>query len=124
MKKWENPIDFDIKQSCGEDILLYENLMETGQGGPVIGDLSINGKPISGYRFGGPVLCDEKNIYAPVFIRRFFVRGFKLGIIDRVSLSVSLLGTAKGVIFLDRIEEGKIYFFEDVFRIKENLYVL
>lgn len=124
MKKYEDPINFEIKQYCGDDTLLYDSLSEIGQGSPVVGNLSINGRPITGYRFGGPLLCDEKNIYAPVFIKRFFVLGFKLGIIDRMSLRVRVMGKAKGVIFLSKKEGDRIYFFEDISKTRLSFYDL
>jgi hypothetical protein len=124
MKKYENPINFDVEQECDKDLILYKNLSEIGQGSPVIGNLFINGKLLSEYRFGGPVLCDEKFIYAPAFIKRFFTMGFKLGAIERTTLNVVLLGSVKSLIFLDRIEGDRIYFYEDITKTRLSWYNL
>lgn len=125
MNGFETPMDFSIRSQCGNDVLEYRNLLETGQSGPVIGDLFINGHHLAGYRFGGPVICHETGIYAPVFVKKFLFRGFMLAIIDRRSLTVDLVaGSEKDMIFLDRIEDGKIYFFEDGFKRKANFFNL
>lgn len=124
MKQYEDPINFDVKQQCGDDILFYDGLSEIGQGSPVIGNLYINSRPVVGHRFGGPILCDEKYIYAPVFVKRFFTLGFKLGVINRISLNVQLIGKVRGLIFLNKKEGERIYFFEDISKTRLDFYDL
>lgn len=124
MKPYEDPINFDVKQYCGDDIIQFERMSEIGQGSPVIGDMYINGRQVPEYQFGGPILCDENNIYAPVFIKRFFTRGIKLAIVDRKTLQVKLIGGAIGLIYLYKIEGDKVFFYEDVMKTTSNFYTL
>ncbi|MET6997057.1 hypothetical protein [Chitinophaga defluvii] len=124
MKHYEDPINFDIKQQCGNDLLSFDNLLEIGQGGPVVGDLFINGKQIAGYRFGGPFICDEDYIYIPAYNNRLFNLGFKLAMIDRASLNVKLVGPSLSLIFLEKIQNNRVFYFEDIFKNKSNNFQL
>ena len=62
--------------------------MEVNQGSPLVGSLSINGQVIIKEQgFGGPLLYFNRKIYIPVFIRRFYVVGFRLATLDLDDLS-------------------------------------
>ena len=78
MSKFENPMQFDIKRKINNVEVTYSDLMEICQGGPEIGTISINGNPLSSYRFGGPFLYKEEYIYAPVYVKKLLGWGFKL----------------------------------------------
>jgi len=110
---FEDPIQFNLKKSFDGVEIHYSNLMEISQGGPEIGDLSVNGTLIKGYRFGGPCILNDEYVFVPVYVKKFFGTSFKLSKINIRSLEVTLLGKSKDLIFLDKIENGKVFFFED-----------
>lgn len=124
MSKFENPMQFDIKKKSDGIEIVYSNLMEICQGGPEIGTISINGNPIQNYRFGGPCLHQEDYIYAPAYVRKFLGTGFKLSKINCQTLNVELLGKTKDLIFLDKIVDNRIYFFEDIDKMLLRYYEL
>jgi hypothetical protein len=113
MNKFEDPIQFDIRKMEGDIELTYSDLFEISQGGPVVGNISINGKTLEG-RYGGPALYRDKYVYAPVLVAKFFGTGFKLARINATSLEIVFLGKTKDIIFLDSIEDNRIYFFENM----------
>ncbi|GAA4276539.1 hypothetical protein [Aquimarina mytili] len=112
--KLEDPIQFAINKIINEKEVSYSDLMEISQGGPEIGTISINGTPIKSYRFGGPILHKENYIYAPVFVKKFLGSGFKLSRININTLNVELIGKTKSLIYLNKIEGDKVYFFKDL----------
>jgi len=114
MIKFEDPIQFSLqKESCNLKVA-YTNLMEISQGGPEVGYLSINGSLINNYRFGGPCLIDGEFVYAPIYVKKFFGTGFKLAKIHATSLEVVTKGKTKDLVYLDKIKDGKVHFFEDI----------
>ena len=114
MKSFETPWEFDLEKKVGKYVFHYKNVMEVSQGGPEIGLLMKNTQLVSEDKFGGPVLYDEKYIYAPLFVRGFFKSGFKLAKINIETLEIKLLGSVKPIIHLDKIENNRIYFFSDM----------
>lgn len=88
--------------------------MEISQGGPEVGKISVNGKLIATFLFGGPIIYQDNYIYAPVFIRKFFKSGFRIAKINVQNLEVQVLGKYFNLIFLDKIDNQKIYFFLDM----------
>lgn len=94
--------------------VIYSGLMEISQGGPEVGTISVNGMTILSYRFGGPFLSKDKYIFAPVYVKKFFGFGFKLAKINTKDLNVEILGKIKDLIFLDKTEGNRVYFFEDL----------
>lgn len=120
IKKYENPIDFDIQKEIHGNLIQYISLLEVSQGGPVVGKLLINKKKIPDYSFGGPFLCNETSLFAPAFIRRFFVSGFKIARINLSTLNVTILTKRKDIFFLDKIEDNKIYYYEDMRKTKSS----
>jgi hypothetical protein len=117
MNKWDTPIDFDTNFKIGTVEIAYHNLSEFSQGGPVVGYLSINGEPINEYSFGGPALYQDQYLYAPAYIKvnKFFGGwGFKLAKIDIQNQDIKLLGETKSLIFIDKIEGNRLYYFEDI----------
>ncbi|MCT4646770.1 MAG: hypothetical protein N4A74_17400 [Carboxylicivirga sp.] len=114
MIKFEDPIQFNLQKESSNLKVSYSNLMEISQGGPEIGNLSINGKLVDGYRFGGPCMINGEFVYAPVYVKKFFGTGFKLSQIHAQTLEVITLGKVKDLIYLDKVEDGKVYFFEDI----------
>lgn len=80
MRKLEDPLNFKSKVIIhnGKYHITYHSFTEITQGGPEIGILSINGNDIQNKKFGGPILFDTENIYAPCFVKNFFSVGFRL----------------------------------------------
>lgn len=114
MKKFENPIQFDIKKKINDVEVVYTDLMEVSQGGPEIGTILIGGEPVTSYRFGGPCLHKGDYIYAPAYIKKLLKAGFRLSRINMKNRKVKLLGELKDLIFLDKIEGNRIYYYEDL----------
>lgn len=90
--KPENPFSFFTKKEHNSFLVEYDSLYEIGQGGPVIGSLSINLFKLKG-KFGGPIHFLGNYGFAPFFVESFFDRGFKFAVIDLISLEVTLLGS-------------------------------
>ncbi|SRR5690606_4114809 len=123
MNRFEDPIQFDIKKKIGDVEIAYSDLMEISQGGPEVGSLSINGKIVEG-RYGGPSICKDEYVYVPAHIKKFLGTGFKLARINAATLEVEYLTKTKDLIFLDRIEGNRIYFFEDISKTIQRHYEL
>lgn len=113
MNRFESPIQFDLKKKIGDFEIEYINLMEFSQGGPEVGNISINGRLVNG-RFGGPSICEENDLYVPMQVKAFLGTGFKLTRINITTLKVEYLSKIKDLIFLDKIVGNEIYFFEDM----------
>lgn len=113
MKKFEDPIQFEINKKVNNIEIRYFNLMEISQGGPEVGNITLNGKQLAG-RFGGPLQIKGVYIYIPEYIKKFFGAGFKLARINSETNKVKYLSNTKDLIFLEKIEGNKIYFFEDL----------
>lgn len=113
MSIFEDPLQFITKKKIGDIEIVYTDLMEISQGGPEVGNLSINGKMVEG-RFGGPSLLDENYIYVPAQVKRFLGTGFKLARINSITLKVEYLSKVKDLIFLEKIVDNQVYFFEDM----------
>ncbi len=113
MSIFEDPLQFITQKKVGGIEIIYSDLMEISQGGPEVGNLSINGKMVEG-RFGGPSLLNENCMYVPAQVKRFLGTGFKLARINTVTLKVEYLSKVKDLIFLEKIENNRVYFFEDM----------
>ena len=124
MIKFENPMQFNLHKESDSIKVDYSNLMEIAQGGPEIGNLFINGKQVKNYRFGGPCIIQNDFIFVPVYIKRFFGTCFKLSKINSKDFSIKIIGKSKDLIYLDKIESNKIYFFEDINKSKYSYYEL
>jgi len=119
----ENPIRFQVEKTVDGFEIKYSDLMEICQGGPEIGKLWVNNRPVSdSLRFGGPLVYSSGFIYAPVFARGFVSSGFILAIINATTLKVEKIGRKLPLIFLDRIEGNHIYFFKDIKKVKSLRY--
>ena len=113
MSKFENPIQFDIKKIVDNNEINYSNLSEVSQGGPEVGNLSINGKMIKG-RYGGPAFYNNHYVYVPAQAKKFFGTGFKLARVNVNTFEIEYLSKTKDLIFIDKIEKNRIYFYEDM----------
>jgi hypothetical protein len=117
-------MDFQIEKHFGSHKLKYINLTEITQGGPEVGNIIIDNKDIRPLFFGGPAINFNNFLYLPLFDKSFFNRGFKIGQIDLETLEVTAFGKNKNFIFLDKIENDVIYYFEDLNKTKKSCYIL
>ena len=111
---YENPINFNYSKSLDGVNIVYHNPMEISQGGPEIGTIEINGIPIKEYKFGGPCLIYKNIIFLPVFAKKLFGFGFRIAKINTNDMQIEIIGDIKDLIFLSRVEENYIYYFEDL----------
>lgn len=122
MNKYEeDPIQFDTRKKNGSIEILYSKLMEISQGGPEIGTLSLNNVEISGL-FGGPAIIDKNYVYIPILVKKFIGNGFKVARINAFNFEIEMFGKIKNLIFLDRVENYRVYFFENMDKTVENYY--
>ena len=119
----ETPLDFQEKFLFDNWEVSYLDLMEVNQGSPLVGSLSINGQVIIKEQgFGGPLLYFNRKIYIPVFIRRFWVVGFRLAILNLDDLSIEYIGGIEDLVYLKEIKDNRIYFYTDMYKsIEKNL---
>ena len=117
----ETPLDFQEKFLFDKWEVSHLDLMEVNQGSPLVGSLSINGQVIIQEQgFGGPLLYFNRKIYIPVFIRRFWVVGFRLAILSLDDLSIEYIGGIKDLVYLKEIKDNKIYFYTDIYKSTEK----
>lgn len=114
MSKFESPQQFDLTKIIDGIEIKYLNLMEISQGGPEIGNISINGKILTDHRFGGPFLHDNQYIFIPLYTKSFLSSGFKLAKIMIETLSIELIGKTKNLIYLYKIENSKVFYYQDL----------
>ena len=117
----ETPLDFQEKFLFDNWEVSYLDLMEVNQGSPLVGSLSINGQVIIKEQgFGGPLLYFNRKIYIPVFIRRFWVVGFRLAILNLDDLSIEYIGGIEDLVYLKEIKDNRIYFYTDMYKSTEK----
>ena len=117
----ETPLDFQEKNIFDQWEVSYLDLMEVNQGSPLVGSLSINGQVIIKEQgFGGPLLYSNRKIYIPVFIRRFWVVGFRLAILNLDDLSIEYIGGIEDLVYLKEIRGNRIYFYIDIYKSTEK----
>ena len=117
----ETPLDFQEKNIFDQWEVSYLDLMEVNQGSPLVGSLSVNGQVIIQEQgFGGPLLYFNRKIYIPVFIRRFWVVGFRLAILNLDDLSIEYIGGIEDLVYLKEIKDNRIYFYTDIYKSTEK----
>ena len=117
----ETPLEFQEKFLFDEWEVSYLDLMEVNQGSPLVGSLSVNGQVIIQEQgFGGPLLYFNRKIYIPVFIRRFWVVGFRLAILNLDGLSIEYIGGIEDLVYLKEIKDNRIYFYTDIYKSTEK----
>ena len=117
----ETPLDFQEKNIFDQWEVSYLDLMEVNQGSPLVGSLSINGQVIIKEQgFGGPLLYSNRKIYIPVFIRRFWVVGFRLATLNLDDLSIEYIGGIEDLVYLKEIKGNRIYFYTDIYKSTEK----
>lgn len=121
MSRFEDPIQFDINKKIGDAEIAYSDLMEISQGGPVIGNLWINGKMVDG-RFGGPAFCEDEYVFVPVLVKKIFGSGFRLARVNINTLETAAFGKIRDLIFLNKLVGNRVYFFEDINKTMSTYY--
>ena len=117
----ETPLDFQEKNIFDQWEVSYLDLMEVNQGSPLVGSLSVNGQVIIQEQgFGGPLLYFNRKIYIPVFIRRFWIVGFRLAILNLDDLSIEYIGGIEDLVYLKEIKDNRIYFYTDIYKSTEK----
>lgn len=119
MNKLDTPLNFskDIQQDRWH--IQYSDLIEICQGGPLVGNLIINGKKVFNDKyFGGPLLYHDNLVFIPLFVRKFCVSGFKLSIIELDSMRMVLVNGIFDLIYIDSINGNEILFYIDIDRTK------
>ena len=117
----ETPLDFQEKNIFDQWEVSYLDLMEVNQGSPLVGSLSINGQVIIKEQgFGGPLLYSNRKIYIPVFIRRFWVVGFRLATLNLDDLSIEYIGGIEDLVYLKEIKGNRIYFYTNIYKSTEK----
>lgn len=122
INKLDNPWDFQPFVNIGMWNIKYKNLMEIGQGSPLVGHIYINGKGIMINKlFGGPFLFFKDHIYIPMFVRKFCISGFIICDINLMTESVHFIGKIRDLIFLDCIENNFITYYSDANKTIKNM---
>jgi len=121
INNFQTPDDFNTDLLINGRKVVYHKCHEISQGGPLVGELSIDGRFIPGQSFGGPLLYNNKLIYVPILVKMFLGSGFKLAIINTDTFKLEIIGNTKSLIFLVKID-GQIYFFEDISKTRYSHY--
>ncbi len=112
---FSDPTSLQRKYSLHGHEIEYRGIMELCQGGPEVGDLFVDERRVGGdSRFGGPLLYDAGAIYIPRFTKSFFSSGFTLARVELGSGKVSPIGKRRGLIYLEKIECGIVYYYTDI----------
>ncbi|PZD77465.1 hypothetical protein [Mesonia sp. K7] len=113
----ETPIQFITNKFLNRNLkITYTDLREISQGGPEVGYILINDIKFTDYLYGGPFLYFNKKIYIPQFRSKLFGNGFKIAEINISSREIKTYGKTKDLIFLDKVEKDKVFYFKDMER--------
>lgn len=107
-----SPGNFPDRVEAEGIVVKYSDLHEIQQGSPYIGKLSVNGVLLSGL-FGGPALIARNAVYAPRFVKSEWK--FELCRITPSNRAVTPLVSPQHVVWLERIEDGILYFHRDLY---------
>ncbi|MBV4358368.1 hypothetical protein [Pinibacter aurantiacus] len=125
VNNFDTPWDFQPIYRNEKYEVVYSQLNEINQGSPLIGKLIINnvgfGKDMY---FGGPFLIDNDKLYIPLFVRKFCITGFRLCEIELQTMNYNLIGRILPLIFLDRIENKKIFYWINAEKQNADFFVL
>ena len=66
------------------------------------------------------MLYFNRKIYIPVFIRRFWLVGFRLAILNLDDLSIEYIGGIEDLVYLKEIKDNRIYFYTDIYQSTEK----
>lgn len=95
-------------------LIKYLNFKEVGQGGPEIGNLSVDGRTFRKNFYGGPLLLYKNYVILPKLVFGIFDRSFKIAIINLSTLEENLIGKKEDLILLKEVENNEICYYEDL----------
>lgn len=109
-----SPWDFPIDIRIGNFHMEYFNLAEVCQGGPIIGNIKVNNKPLFPHIFfGGPIIAkQDTDILIPCFNMQH--RMFELWQISLSTHDMKILTPPRDVIWLYELTNDTIYFYDDM----------
>lgn len=120
MMNLESVTDFKTEVISKNFKLQYLNLFEIVQGGPEIGQISIDDYLIKNVFFGGPILYNEYYIFIPMYVKGVLKRGFRLVKIDVKSKKITKVSGIENLIVLNKIDESFVYYSVDQDRITQK----
>lgn len=110
MTNLENPLSFsDSKNLFGHKIEMVDQI-EVCQGGPVIGDLIIDGRRVMDSQFGGPIWPLRNGVIAPIFERSFFSSGFRVALVDYDGGKTKICSSRYDVVWIIECDEINVRF--------------
>lgn len=109
----QTPNDFDAEIKTPDTIIQYDQLAELTQGGPVTGNIRINGHHMEG-RYGGPLFIKGNYVYLPMLEKKLFADYFRLVRIDRENMTILKIGDLHHLIWIEKVKAGKVYFYDGV----------
>ena len=117
----DTPWNFPSQKKIGEYTIRFEDLVEFAQGSPLIGYLYINDNKIGKHDlFGAPFLLKGDYLYIPKFTRRFWMSGFILCKINIRTGETENMSKIKSLIYLHCVDNGKILYYTDYSKSKEE----
>lgn len=104
-------INFPSNYDFGNNSLEYRDIKEMSQGGPEIGKLLLNGKPVlADEYFSGPLVFQESlgKVIVPILQRGFFNTKFKIAVIDLKTGEHSVIDKKENLILLKSVSKERI----------------
>ena len=113
-----SPTNFLTDVTVENVTIEYCCLREICQGGPVVGNIKINGRQFPReYDFGGPLIIKQsESIFIPLY--DFKRPGFALCLINVNDFSLKTLTPLQKVIWISHLDGDLLYFYEDLSRTK------
>lgn len=110
-----SPYQFVGNFSFGGKEVVYEETRELGQGGPVLGNIRIDGQLVcynkATAEFGGPLLLDNGWLYAPL-LTRF---RFRVSVIDVESCTILRTSSVEeDLILLASTDGNTVFYYTDL----------
>jgi hypothetical protein len=109
------PIDFVDKYSVESHTIEYTGIIEIAQGGPEVGTLTIDGKPVGvkGDYFGGPPAFFKDYMFVPRLNKALLGRYFKICVINLSDQSIKEIGDKEELALISKVDETSVYFFRE-----------
>jgi hypothetical protein len=124
VKNTDTPQYFNPEIRQNSHIIEYKNVLEVGQGGPRVGEITVDGIALSpGLKFGGPLLADGSFIFAPILKKKFLGSYFSLVKVNLTSGNLVDFNLKEDLIFLDRIEAGSLIYYNTFNKSSKPIYV-
>jgi hypothetical protein len=108
----DTPQDFATEIQHNGHLVRYQGVLEIGQGGPCVGEITVDGIALfPGRKFGGPLLGSGDSIFAPILKRKFLGNFFSLAEVNLTTKALTDYELKEDLIYLDRIEEDEIIYY-------------